>query len=81
MDAWIKLLLVQESRASWQIKNDCTVCCRTGEKESEGKEEKARSGRLTLYLINQSEKGIGKAASATFGSEGACSVTISRPWI
>lgn len=52
MDAWIKLL-VQESRTSWQIKNDCAVCCRTGEEESEVKEEKARLGRLTLYLINQ----------------------------
>lgn len=41
-----------------------------GENESEVKEEKARLGRLTLYLINQSERGIGKAASATFGSEG-----------
>lgn len=29
--AWIKLL-VKESRASWQIKNDCSVCCSTREK-------------------------------------------------
>lgn len=56
MDAWIKLL-VQESKASRLIKKKkTTVCCRTGEKESEVKEEKARSGRLILYLINQSRR-------------------------
>lgn len=84
MDTWIKLL-VQESRASRQIKNDCSMCCRTREekkgKESKVKGERARSCRLTLYLINQSKRGIGKATSAAFGSEGVRSVTISRPWI
>lgn len=72
MDAWIKLLM-QESRASWQIKITVLRAAGPGrkrEKESEVKEEKARLGHLTLYLINQSEGGIGKAVSATFGSEG-----------
>lgn len=69
MDAWIKLL-VQERQIN------ITVPCAAAGAEGEVKEEKARSGHLTLYLINQSERwrwwaggGGGKAASATFGSE------------
>ncbi len=43
MDAWIKLLLVQESRVSWQIK--MTVLCAAGPERKRARGRKRKHAR------------------------------------